>query len=65
MDGIAGAKMQGSLIDRFYPPRRISFTGDGATDNVATAWFIWGKTERLAPPFVYPRVDVEQLALSI
>ena len=48
-----------------YPPRRISFTGDGATDNVATAWFIWGKTERLAPPFVYPRVDVEQMALAI
>ena len=48
-----------------YLPRRISFTGDGATDNVATAWFIWGKTERLAPAFVYPTVDVEQMALAI
>jgi hypothetical protein len=48
-----------------YLPRRVSFTGDGATDNVATAWFIWGKTERLAPAFIYPTVDVEQMALAI
>ena len=65
MDGIAGAKMQGSLIDRFYLPRRVSSTGDGATDSVATAWFIWGKAERLAPAFVYPTVDVQQMALAI
>jgi hypothetical protein len=48
-----------------YLPRRISFTGDGATDNVATAWFIWGKAERLAPPFIYPRVEVEQMGLAV
>jgi len=48
-----------------YLPKRVSFTGDGATDSVATAWFIWGKSERLAPAFVYPRVDVEQMALAI
>jgi hypothetical protein len=48
-----------------YLPRRISFTGDGATDNVATAWFAWGKTERLAPPFIYPRVEVEQMGLAV
>jgi hypothetical protein len=48
-----------------YLPRRVSFTGDGATDNVATAWFIWGKADRLAPPFIYPTVDVEQMALAI
>jgi hypothetical protein len=48
-----------------YLPRRVSFTGDGNTDNVATAWFIWGKTERLAPPFIYPRVDVQQMALML
>lgn len=48
-----------------YLPRRVSFTGDGATDNVATAWFIWGKQERLARPFIYPTVEVQQMALAI
>jgi hypothetical protein len=48
-----------------YLPKRVSFTGDGNTDNVATAWFIWGKAERLAPPFIYPTVEVEQMALAV
>lgn len=43
-------------------PRGLSFTGDGQTDNVATAWFIWGKERRLTEPFVYPVVD-QQLSL--
>lgn len=36
------------------PPKRISFTGDGKTDNVATAWFLWSKSNRLCPPFIFP-----------
>lgn len=45
-----------------FLPKRISFTGDGQTDNVATAWFIWGKERRLTEPFIYPVVD-QQLSL--
>lgn len=45
-----------------FLPRRLSFTGDGQTDNVATAWFIWGKERRLTEPFVYPVLD-QQLSL--
>ena len=45
-----------------YLPRRVSFTGNGKTDNVATAWFIWGKKERIAAPFIYPTVEAKQLA---
>jgi hypothetical protein len=48
-----------------YLPRRVSFTGDGNTDNVATAWFIWGKSRRVAPPYIYPRVDSKQLVLGV
>jgi hypothetical protein len=48
-----------------YLPRRVSFTGDGATDNVATAWFVWGKHQRIAPSYIYPAVDTSQLTLSI
>jgi hypothetical protein len=47
-----------------FLPKRVSFTGDGQTDNVATAWFIWGKDRRLTEPFVYPVVD-QQLALEV
>ncbi len=45
-----------------FLPKRVSFTGDGQTDSVATAWFIWGKKRRLTEPFVYPVVD-QQLSL--
>ena len=45
-----------------FLPKRVSFTGDGQTDKVATAWFIWGKHQRLTDPFVYPVVD-QQLSL--
>ncbi|MEM9944714.1 MAG: hypothetical protein AAF810_01435 [Cyanobacteria bacterium P01_D01_bin.36] len=37
-----------------YPPKRISFIGDGKTDNVASCWFVWGKSGRLCDPFIYP-----------
>lgn len=37
-----------------YPTNRISFTADGKTDSVASAWFMWGKGARLCAPFVYP-----------
>ena len=40
-----------------FLPKRVSFTGDGQTDSVATAWFLWGKDGRLTDPFVYPVVD--------
>lgn len=45
-----------------FLPRTLNFTGDGQTDNVATAWFIWGKERRLTEPFVYPVLD-QQLNL--
>jgi len=45
-----------------FLPKQVSFTGDGQTDNVATAWFIWAKERRLTEPFVYPVVD-QQLSL--
>lgn len=41
-----------------FLPKRVSFTGDGQTDSVATAWFLWGKHQRLAEPFIYPVVKV-------
>lgn len=40
-----------------FPPNRISFTGDGNTDNVSTAWFVWGRDRRLCKPFIYPSGD--------
>ena len=49
-------------LSLLFLPKRVSFTGDGQTDNVATAWFIWGKERRLTEPFVYPVVD-QQLSL--
>lgn len=34
-------------ISRLIVIPRISFTGDGKTDNVTTAWFVWHKPARL------------------
>jgi hypothetical protein len=45
-----------------FLPKRASFTGDGNTAMVATAWFIWGKHRRLMDPFVYPSAG-KQLSL--
>lgn len=47
-----------------FLPKRVSFTGDGQTDSVATDWFIWGKQQRLAEPFIYPVVDRQLSLLS-
>ena len=49
-------------LSLLFLPKRVSFTGDGQTDNVATAWFIWGKERRLTEPFLYPVLD-QQLSL--
>ena len=36
-----------------YPPSRLSFTGDGKTDSVATAWFVWERGRKTLPTFLY------------
>lgn len=41
-------------LSHIYPPGRISYTGDGNTDNVAGIWFVWGKYQRIMVPFDYP-----------
>lgn len=43
-----------------HPPKvisipRISFTGDGNTDNVPTAWFVWEHDRRVEDVIVVPR----------
>lgn len=50
---------------------RISFTGDGKTDNVATAWFIWQKadgegaeTANTRPIIIVPRPQPERGQLT-
>jgi hypothetical protein len=43
---------------------RVSFTGDGKTDSVTCAWFIWEKTGKYRPIFpitIYPRERLNEV----
>jgi hypothetical protein len=48
---------RGAWLAKFPPSKlivleRISFTGDGKTDNVTCAWMVWSKTPLFGAPFV-------------
>jgi hypothetical protein len=43
---------------------RMSFTGDGKTDSVTCAWFVWDDSENQIIEVVPPRADAVKLPLS-